>query len=321
MKKHKHKQNSEHGHEHKGKSCCGGSNSWLVVSVILAILFVASLVLGTLGVLNASDTSSSSKMSQSQADAKAREYVALLSDQSAPLVVSSVVEEDGLYTINVDFQGQREVWYMSLDGDYFFPNALTYSEIQSLVGGNQGDAPTTPPAQEEGEFNVNLEGANTLGSGEVLMVEYSSATCPFCSRYYTETFSSIESEYVDTNKITYVYKHFTRNDVDILAANAMECAGEQDAFFEFKDYVYRNQQSLGQEAVYSSWAEDLGLDVAEFDDCFSSRRYSQLASENTQEGQLNGVTGTPGFLVGSRLIAGAQPFANFKSAIDAELAN
>ena len=285
----------------------------MITSIVLAVLLIASLLFILLGSNSGGDA-----LSQNRAEARANEFINLLSDPQNPLRISSVEEDTGLYRIAINLQGQTETWYMSLNGNYLAPQVFTMDQIRTLVGGQQPPVDTQPPPQAQ--VNVNLEGANTLGSGSVLMVEYSSATCPFCARFATETFPLINSEYIETGEITYVYKHYIRNDVDVLAANAMECAGEQGAFFEFKNVVYANQNSLAQRAIYSTWADNLGLDVDAFDACVDEGRYSAKATADTQEGQGNGVTGTPGFLINSRLIAGAQPFANFQAAIDAELA-
>jgi len=40
-----------------------------------------------------------------------------------------------------------------------------------------------------------------------------------------------------------------------------------------------------------------------------------------QEGQGVGVNGTPAFIINGRLVSGAQPFEQFKTVIDSELAS
>lgn len=42
--------------------------------------------------------------------------------------------------------------------------------------------------------------------------------------------------------------------------------------------------------------------------------------KDISDGASVGITGTPGFIINGKLIVGAQPFENFKQAIDAELA-
>lgn len=304
---------SEHG---MSNECCSSSSGWMVASIVLGALLILSVILLLTG-------SSSKGLSNAQAEAKANEYVNLLSNPDMPLNVVSVVKENQAFRINIEVLGQAESWFMSLDGEKLFPSAFSLSDIRAIVGQQQlGEAQQQAPPPSQGEVSVNFEGANVLNPGQgVVMVEYSSVTCPFCARYNAETFPSIVEQYIETGRITYVYKHFIRNDVDVLAANAMECAGEQGRFFEYKEVVYANQNSLSQQALYGVWAGDLGLDTASFDECFNEMRYSSKASADTQEGQMNGVTGTPGFLVNSRLIAGAQPFQSFSTAIEAELAN
>jgi len=317
LKKTKHKQSSKIEEVKKESHKCCGSSSWMIISLILGVLLIVVLILGLIGVIALDGSARAGVLSQSQAEGKANEYIGLLSNSEMPLSVISVNKENGMFVIEIGVLGQTEFWFMSPDGAFLFPQAFSIEDIKNIVGGRQPGAPQAPQTQ----VSVNLEGAHSIGSGDVLMVEYSSASCPFCARYHSDTFPSIKSEFIDSGKITYVYKHFIRNDVDLLAANAMECAGEQGKFFEYMDLVYVNQNLLGQTASYITWAEQLALDVASFSTCFEEGRYSAKASANTQEGQLNGITGTPGFLINNRLIAGAQPFANFKSAIEAELAN
>lgn len=306
MKKTKHTKNNEVSNK---TTSAHNTSAWMIAAIVLAVLFIATLVLGLTGVLS----NDAQGMSQSSAEVKANEFVDAL---GMPITVSSVARDEGLYRIDITIEGQSESWYMSPTGELLFPSAFTLSDIEDIAS---GQAPTQQPPTTD--VTVNLEDAHTLGDGEVLMVEYSSATCPFCARYATETFPLIKSDYVDTNQITYVYRHFIRNEVDVVAANAMECAGEQGVFFEYKELVYSNQNMLSQQTAYVQWAEQLDLDVDAFNTCVEAEKYTQLVTAQTQEGQNNGITGTPGFLVNARLIAGAQPFQNFQAAIEAELAN
>ncbi len=317
MKKAKHKQSSEkkqetvHANKSNKSTCCGRS-SWMIASIVLAVLLIASIIMLFVG-----NTGSMNTLSEDAAEEKAAEFVEVISNPEIPLTVQSVEKVDNLYEITAESQGQIQVFFMSLDGEYLFPSAFTLDELVELIGNQQPSAPSQPA----GEVEVNLEGANTLGSGDLVMVEYASATCGFCKRYADETFPLIEAEYIDDGDLTYVYKHYTRSNTDVVAANAMECAGEQDAFFTYKDLVYANPQLLSQEESFVTWAETLELDVDEFSTCFDERRYTEKIAADTAEGRSNGVTGTPGFLIDSELIAGAQPFASFKAVIDAQLEN
>lgn len=66
-------------------------------------------------------------------------------------------------------------------------------------------------------------------------------------------------------------------------------------------------------------ASQLGLDTASFNECLDSDKYAEEVQKDYQDGISYGVEGTPAFYINGRLIAGALPFASFKTIIDAAL--
>jgi len=45
------------------------------------------------------------------------------------------------------------------------------------------------------------------GTAKVALIEFSDYQCPFCGRYVKETLPQIRSDYVETGKVTYVFRH------------------------------------------------------------------------------------------------------------------
>ncbi len=167
-----------------------------------------------------------------------------------------------------------------------------------------------------------LQGDYYLGNinSKVTIIEYSSITCPFCKRYSIDdgTFENIKREYIDTGKVNYVYKHFTRNEVDVLGALAMECAGEQDKFYEYKEIIYLNQSQL-QKLEFEKYAKELSLNTSKFNECVKDQRYIQKIAQDKEEAISKGITGTPGFLINGKIVSGAQSYDFFKEIIEKEL--
>ena len=65
----------------------------------------------------------------------------------------------------------------------------------------------------------------------VTMIEFSDLQCPFCVKYYTETFAKIREEYVNTGKVRYVVREFPLTQIHPqarYASRASLCAGNQD---------------------------------------------------------------------------------------------
>ncbi|MBI2049629.1 thioredoxin domain-containing protein [Candidatus Roizmanbacteria bacterium] len=80
-------------------------------------------------------------------------------------------------------------------------------------------------------------------NAKVTIVEFSDFECPFCRRYFTDTFPQLKKDYIDTGKVVMYYRHFPL-DFHPLAkpfAMASECANEQGKFWEFHDKIFSEQ--------------------------------------------------------------------------------
>jgi protein-disulfide isomerase len=108
------------------------------------------------------------------------------------------------------------------------------------------------------------------------------------------------------------------------AAEAAECAGDQNAFWEFHDYLFSHQNGENQGAFskdnLKAFAADMKLDTAAFNTCLDSGKYTQLVTDQTNLGKGLGVQSTPTFAVNGQPVVGAVPYETFKQTIDALLA-
>ena len=107
------------------------------------------------------------------------------------------------------------------------------------------------------------------------------------------------------------------------AAEASECAAEQDAFWEYHDILFERQNGENKGAFskenLKQFASDLKLDTKAFNECLDSGKYTQEVQEATQAANSMGVNSTPAFVVNGKAIMGAQPFEVFEQTIEAEL--
>ena len=154
----------------------------------------------------------------------------------------------------------------------------------------------------------------------VTIVEFSDFQCPFCARFYSQTYLTLKEEYVDTGKVKIVFRDFPLgfHPEAEPSAIAAECAHEQGKFWEFHDLIFENQGIMSASA-YLDWAEQLSLDMTQFTDCVDSQKYKSEVAKDYNDGGRLGITGTPGFFVNGQLLTGAQPYSVFAAAIEAEL--
>lgn len=153
------------------------------------------------------------------------------------------------------------------------------------------------------------------------IVEFSDFQCPYCKRFRDQTFDALIEQYGDQIRI--VYRDFPLDSIHPearKAAEAAECADDQGKFWEYHDLVYANQQvtGLGLEAL-GGFAEELELDMDEFNECLESGKYADEVSADLADGTRYSVTGTPTFFINGVRLVGAQPLAAFTAIIDQEL--
>ena len=165
--------------------------------------------------------------------------------------------------------------------------------------------------------NVHVRGDE---NAPITIVEYSDIECPYCAKFH-ETMTQIMADY--EGNIKWVWKHYplSFHPEAEPAANAAECAGEQDKFWEYLDGLYANQASLGSD-LYTQLAADLGLNASSFSTCLTANKYSDLFAAGFTEGSQIGVAGTPGSVIfkdgaaTGEIIAGAYPYEYVAEVID-----
>lgn len=177
-------------------------------------------------------------------------------------------------------------------------------------------------------ISVNTKGWSVLGSenAPVTLVEYADYVCPFCHRFWQDTFPSIKKDYIDTGKVKFIFKDFPVVGGE-KAAEASRCAEEQGKFWEYHDLLFGDQttesadvQKWQDPETHKKYAQQLGLDANALVTCFNEGRYKSKVQEGTTEAMQNGGQGTPFFIVDETPISGAQPYSVFQAAIEAELA-
>lgn len=172
---------------------------------------------------------------------------------------------------------------------------------------------------EPPRIEVDPEDSPRWGSADapVEIVEFSDFQCPYCTRG-AATLDQVKEHYGD--KVTIVYRHFPlpMHDRADEGAAASECANEQGKFWEYHDELFANQRAMSDEDL-RTYATNVGLDLAKFDECYTSGRHVATVQDDVEDGQKIGMSGTPGFYINGRMLAGAQPFEAFKQIIDDEL--
>ncbi len=186
----------------------------------------------------------------------------------------------------------------------------------AAVPGNTAAAVIDPNQR----YDVSVVDQPALGPEDapIVMVEFGDFHCAFCKRFNDETVAPLLETYGD--KIRFVYRDYPILGPDSLsAALAAGCAADQDAFWQFHDKLFADPSNLTRDA-FVQYATDLNLNLDTFSTCYDDQQHRDDVVADYNDGQTLGVGGTPTFFINGKIFVGAQPYENFASAIDAELA-
>lgn len=111
-----------------------------------------------------------------------------------------------------------------------------------------------------------------------------------------------KQEYIETGKVELIFLDYPLNiHADAMAAAvAAGCAHEQGKFWAFHDALFEVAPYFDR-ADFPSYAEKLGLDTAEFSECWTKERTKAAVRQDIREGRFAGVRGTPFFVLGRRV--------------------
>jgi protein-disulfide isomerase len=92
---------------------------------------------------------------------------------------------------------------------------------------------------------ISMEKVRMKGNknAPITIIEYSDFQCPYCGRFYQDTYKQLDSDYIKTGKAKLVFKDFplTIHPQAPKAAEAARCADEQGKFWEMHDKLFELQ--------------------------------------------------------------------------------
>jgi protein-disulfide isomerase len=183
-----------------------------------------------------------------------------------------------------------------------------------FIANSQSAAP--PPTPSGISVSASVMGQS---NAPVTIEEWADLQCPACRQFAIGTEPELRTAYIATGKVRFVFHHLAFiGQESIWAGEAVECAGEQNRFWDLHDRLYAVQggENSGtfSKANLEKIAGDIGLGVG-FNACLESDRYLQRVTDDTKAGQAKGVNATPTLFVNGRKLADTS-IGGLRAAID-----
>ncbi|MBT3921229.1 MAG: thioredoxin domain-containing protein [Nitrospina sp.] len=133
----------------------------------------------------------------------------------------------------------------------------------------------------------------------VFVLEYSDFQCPFCKRVQN-TLQNLRKKY--PNEVQFGYRHFPlpfHKEAKVLA-QAVECARDQNKFWELQELFYENDSNATSENEIMKRVKLAGIeDIPAFQQCLRNGKYEERIQNDIRDGVALGIQGTPTFILGA----------------------
>lgn len=185
--------------------------------------------------------------------------------------------------------------------------------------------PPSVAAQDSDGVRADLARIQGNPDAPVWVIEVSDFQCPFCKQWHDETYQAFRDEFVRTGKVRLAYVNFplTQHQYAWPAAESAMCAGAQGKFWEMHDALFSTQpkwEALPAPAsFFDSLARAQGVDVARWRQCVQSGKMKSWIQADHDRAQTAGAASTPSFMIGDKILTGAQPIEQLRRAIDSAM--
>lgn len=170
----------------------------------------------------------------------------------------------------------------------------------------QGRRNSTAKPREELALAITDDPSFGPKDAPVQIIEFGDFECPF-SRDFSFGLREIMVKYPE--RFNFIFRDFPLKEIHprgFRAAEAANCAGDQDKYWPMHDKLFQNQDRLA-DLDLKLYAVQVGLDMSQFNACFDGRIHREEIEIDMADGQAAGVVGTPTFFINGVKVEGAIP--------------
>lgn len=141
----------------------------------------------------------------------------------------------------------------------------------------------------------------------VTVVEYASFTCPHCRNFHERVFRDLKKNYIDTDKINFIYREVYFDKFGLWAGMIARCSGPEK-YFGIADMIYDKQSDWLASRNDAGIAADLrklaltaGIEPDQLDVCLNDGAKAQaLVAEFQKNATADEITSTPTFMINGK---------------------
>lgn len=137
----------------------------------------------------------------------------------------------------------------------------------------------------------------SVSESKVFFMEYSDFLCPFCKKVQ-RTLTDLRKRYA--NRVQFGYRHFPLHQEARVLSEAVECARDQNRFWQYQTAIYQNPEGLRSGNQIMEAAQRARVkNLKAFQRCLDTGKYRKRVKADFDEGLRLGIQGTPTFIIGT----------------------
>ena len=160
---------------------------------------------------------------------------------------------------------------------------------------------------------------------KVTVIEYASYTCPHCASFHTGTFKDLKKNYIDTDKINFVFREVYFDRYGLWASMIARCAGPEK-FFGLTDLMFQSQSLWTRAGEPAAIIDELrklgrlaGIDGKTLEVCLNDNdKAKTLIAWYQEKAGADNIDSTPSFIINGKKHTNMS-FAEMSEIIDADL--
>lgn len=157
-------------------------------------------------------------------------------------------------------------------------------------------------------------------AAKVVVIEYSSTSCPHCADYHKKTFDLIKRTYIDTNRILYILRDVPTNHPGLLGAMLAHCAG-RDEYFNYISTLMDSQMLWAYRKDYKESLTNIaklgGFTDEKIKTCFNNKELENYLFKRAMiASQKLDIQVTPVFFVNGKKYEGALTYPQLSKILE-----
>jgi protein-disulfide isomerase len=251
-----------------------------------------------------------------------------MSKRGIVIAVSALILVGFVALVINNYKNKTSFKYFEKSAEELKPENAAQDQVSSAVNKEA----ELNEARKNSDLVKILPNDYVFGSKEapVLVIEYASLSCPHCADFSRVAFDNLKTEYIDSGKVKFVFRHFPLNQPALVASMLAECQasdnkGDDSKYFSTIKALFKTQDTWAFDANFVEKLEAIaqldGMSQDRFKKCIADKSLQdKILADRMEAAKSLQLHSTPSFFINGAISEGFVDYKTLKKVIDEKLA-